>query len=88
MTVSEKTTKKALTDIRTIRQKVFETVSESNKKLTYGELEKRLSQKYEVHKKLLKTAISDLVAGRHLVYTCNFGLLNDFSRNEQPKLQV
>lgn len=73
MTVSEKTAKKALTDSRAIRQKVFETVSESNKKLTYGELEKRLSQKYEVHKKLLKTAISDLVAGRQLVYTYNFG---------------
>ena len=73
MTVSEKTTKKALTDSRAIRQKVFETVSESNKKLTYCELEKRLSQKYALHKKLLKTAISDLVAGRQLVYTYNFG---------------
>ena len=72
-TISEKTTKKALTDSRTIRQKVFETISESKKKLTYGELEKRLSQKYRVHKKPLKTAISDLVAGRQLVYTYNFG---------------
>jgi ribosomal protein L11 methyltransferase len=73
MTVSQETPKKALTDSRAIRQKVFETVSESNKKLTYGELEKRLSQKYAVHKKVLKTAISDLVADRQLVYTYNFG---------------
>ncbi|MBW2575530.1 MAG: 50S ribosomal protein L11 methyltransferase [Deltaproteobacteria bacterium] len=71
--VSEKTTKKALTDSRTIRQKVFETISESKKKLTYGELEKRLSQKYRVHKKPLKTAINDLVADRQLVYTYNLG---------------
>ena len=73
MTVSEKTTKKALTDSRAIRQKVFETVSESNKKLTYGELEKRLSQNFAVHKQVLKTAISELVADRQLIYTYNFG---------------
>lgn len=71
--VFEKTTKKALTDIRAIRQKVFETVSESNKKLTYGELEKRLSLKFAISKKVLKTAISDLVADRQLVYTYNLG---------------
>ena len=73
MTIFEKTTKKALTDIRTIRQKVFETISESKKKLTYGELEKRLSQKFAVPNKKLKTAINDLVADRQLVYTYNFG---------------
>jgi len=71
--VFEKTTKKALTDIRAIRQKVFETVFESNKKLTYGELEKRLSEKFAVPKKVLKTAINDLVADRQLIYTYNFG---------------
>jgi ribosomal protein L11 methyltransferase len=73
MTISQETPKKALTDSRAIRQKVFETVSESNKKLTYGELEKRLSQKFAVHKKALKTAISELVADRQLIYTYNLG---------------
>jgi len=73
MTVSEKTAKNALTDSRAIRQKVFETISESKKRLTPGELKKRLSQKFAIDKKLLKTAISDLVAGRQLVYTYNFG---------------
>ncbi len=73
MTVSEKDVEKAPTNIRAIRQKVFETVSESKKKLTYGELEKRLSQKFAVPKKVLKTAINDLVADRQLVYTYNFG---------------
>ena len=73
MTLSEEATKSMLTDIQTIRRKVFETVSESKKKLTYGELEKRLSQKFAVPKKVLKTAINDLVADRQLVYTYNFG---------------
>lgn len=73
MTVSQAPPKKALTDVRAIRQKVFETVSESNKKLTYGEVEKRLSQKFEVHKKAFKIAISELVADRQLIYTYNLG---------------
>ncbi len=73
MTVSHEPPKKVLTDSRELRQKVFETVSESKEKLTYGELEKRLSQKFVVHKKMLKTAISDLVADRQLVYTYNLG---------------
>jgi ribosomal protein L11 methyltransferase len=73
MNASEEAAKSMLTDIQNIRQKVFETVSESNKKLTYGELEKRLSQKFAVHKKALKTAISELVADRQLIYTYNLG---------------
>ena len=73
MTVSEKTVEKAPANIRAIRQKVFETVSESKEKLTYGELEKRLSQNFAVPKKVLKTAINDLVANRQLVYTYNLG---------------
>jgi len=73
MTVSQAPPKKAITDARAIRQTVFETVSESNKRLTYGELGKRLSQKFAVPKKALKTAISELVADRQLIYTYNFG---------------
>jgi ribosomal protein L11 methyltransferase len=73
MTVSQETAKKTLTDSRELRQKVFETVSESKEKLTYGELEKRLSQKFAVHKKVLKIAINDLVADRQLAYTYNLG---------------
>jgi ribosomal protein L11 methyltransferase len=73
MTVSHKSPEKMLTDVRIIRQKVSETVSESNKKLTYGEVEKRLSQKFAIHKKALKTAINELVADRQLIYTYNLG---------------
>ena len=63
MIVSEKIVEKAPTNINEIRQKVFETVSESKKRLTYGELEKSLSKKFAVPKKLLKTAINELVVG-------------------------
>jgi ribosomal protein L11 methyltransferase len=73
MTVSQETAKKTLTDSKKLRQKVFETVSESKEKLTYGELEKRLSQKIAVSKKVLKTAISELVTDRQLAYTYNLG---------------
>ena len=73
MTAFKKTTKSMLTDIPTICQKVLETVSESNKRLTPGDLEKRLSQKFITEKSLLKTAIRNLVADRELVYTYNFG---------------
>ena len=73
MIVSQEIPKKALTDTRAVRQKVFETVSESSKKLTYGELEKRLSQKFAVPKKALKTAISELVEDRQLIYTYTLG---------------
>jgi ribosomal protein L11 methyltransferase len=73
MTVSQETPKKTLTDSIAVRQKVFETVSESSKKLTFGELEKRLSKKFAVPKKALKTAISELVADRQLIYTYNLG---------------
>ena len=73
MTVSQEIPKKALTDTRAVRQKVFETVSESSKKVTYGELEKRLSQKFAVPKKALKTAISELVEDRQLIYTYTLG---------------
>jgi ribosomal protein L11 methyltransferase len=73
MTASEEAAKNMLTDIQNIRQKVFETVSASNKKLTYGQVEKRLSQKFAVPKKTLKTAISELVADRQLIYTYNLG---------------
>ena len=73
MTVSQKIPKKVIKDSKAIRQKVFETVLKSKKKLTYGELEKRLSIKFAVPKKLLKTAINDLVADRQLIYTYHFG---------------
>ena len=73
MTPSEEAAKSMLTDIQNIRQKVFETVSESSKKVTYGELEKRLSQKFLVPKKALKTAISELVEDRQLIYTYTLG---------------
>ena len=73
MASSYKGTKIILTDIQTIRKEVLETVFESDKKLTPGDLEKRLSQKYIINKKALKAAIRNLVADRELIYTYIFG---------------
>ena len=73
MAASEETAKKMLTDINTIRKKVLETVSESKRRLTPGELEKILSQRLTTDKKAFKTAIRNLVEDRELVYTYNFG---------------
>ncbi len=73
MPTSEKTTGKVLMDIKAIRQKVFETVSESKTRLTPGELEKGLCQKFAADKRVLKTAIRELVADGELAYTYNFG---------------
>ena len=73
MAASRETAKGMLTDIKAIRKKVFETVSESKRRLTPGELEKRLSQRLTTDKKAFKTAIRNLVEDRELVYTYNFG---------------
>jgi len=73
MAGSEETAKRMLTDIKAIREKVFEIVSESKRRLTPGELEKRLPQRLTTDKKALKTAIRNLVEDRELVYTYNFG---------------
>jgi ribosomal protein L11 methyltransferase len=73
MAASGETDKRMLKDIKAIRKKVFETVSKSERRLTPGELEKRLSQRFTTDKKALKTAIRNLVEDRELVYTYNFG---------------
>ena len=73
MAASEEIAKGMLTDIKAIRKKVFETVSESKRRLTLGELEKRLSHRLTTDKKAFKTAIRNLVEDRELVYTYNFG---------------
>lgn len=73
MAASEKTAKKMITDIKEIRKKVFETVSKSKRRMTPGELEKKISQRLTTDKKALKTAIRNLVEDRELVYTYHFG---------------
>lgn len=62
-----------MTDIKAIRKEVLEAVSESKRRLTPGELEKRLSQRFTTDKKAFQTAIRSLVEDRELVYTYNFG---------------
>jgi ribosomal protein L11 methyltransferase len=91
MAASEKTEKRMPKDIKAIRKEVFETVSESERRLTPGELEKRLSQKLTTDKKALKTAIRNLVEDRELVYTYNFGcsfLEKSFNRPTQISKRI
>jgi len=73
MTVPVKTTQKPNKDKEDIRRKVLAMVEESSRRLTPGELKKRLSAKINVDEKALKTAISDLILSRELTYTYQFG---------------
>ncbi|MBW2605788.1 MAG: 50S ribosomal protein L11 methyltransferase [Deltaproteobacteria bacterium] len=73
MTVPVKTTQKPNKDNGTLRRKVLGIVEESSRRLTPGELRKRLSAKKIVDKKALKTAILDLVLSRELKYTYHLG---------------
>jgi ribosomal protein L11 methyltransferase len=73
MTVPVKTTKKPNKDNGTLRRKVLGIIEESSGRLTPGELRKRLLGKIFVDEKALKTAISDLILSRELIYTYQFG---------------
>jgi ribosomal protein L11 methyltransferase len=73
MTVPVKTTQKPNKDNEDIRRKVLAMVEESSRRLTPGELRKRLSVKINGDEKTLKTVISDLVLSRELTYTYQFG---------------
>jgi len=73
MTVPVKTTQKPNKDNEDIRRKVLAMVEESSRRLTPGELRKRLSVKINADEKALKTVISDLVLSRELTYTYQFG---------------
>jgi len=73
MTVPVKTTQMPNKDNEDIRRKVLAMVEESSRRLTPGELRKRLSVKINGDEKTLKTVISDLVFSRELTYTYQFG---------------
>ena len=73
MTAPVKSTKKPNKDNGTIRRKVLAIVEESSRRLTPGELKKRLLGKNFVDQKAIKTAIGDLILSRELKYTYQFG---------------
>jgi len=73
MTAPVKTTKKPNRNNGTLRRKVLAIVEESSRRLTPGELKKRLLGKNFVDEKVLKAAISDLVLSQELKYTYQFG---------------
>jgi ribosomal protein L11 methyltransferase len=69
----EQKAKRVLTDIKTIREAVLETVCKSKNKLTPAELEKRLIQNLGTRKTAIKTAIRKLVDDRELIYSYHYG---------------
>lgn len=73
MTVFVKTAEKQNKDHGTLHRKVLAMVEGSRRRLTPGELKKRLLGKNVVDGKALKSAISDLVLSQELKYTYQFG---------------
>ena len=73
MIVPAKFSKKPNKDNGTIHRKLLAIVEESDRRLTPGELKKRLLKKKNVDAKALETAINDLVLSRELTYTYQFG---------------
>jgi len=74
---------KRLTDIKTIRKEILETVSSSPEKKTPRALEKKASEKYALEKKQIKAVIQDLIDRGELIYTYQYGstfLEKSFSR--------
>lgn len=72
MPASEKI-KRMKADEQVICRKVLDLVDTSHQRMTPGKLQKRLSAKFPVDKKTLKTAIRNLVLNRKLNYTYQFG---------------
>jgi len=73
MTVPVKTTQKPNKDNEDLRRKVLAIVEKSSRRLTPGELRKRLNININVDERSLKTVIGDLVLSRDLTYTYQFG---------------
>jgi len=73
MIVPAKFSKKPNKDNGTIHRKLLAIVEESNRRLTPGELKKRLLGKISVDPEALEAAINDLVLSRELTYTYQFG---------------
>jgi len=71
---NHKTTEaKRLTNIKTIKKAILETVSGSREKITPIALEKIASEKYALGKKQIKSVIQSLIAGGEFVYTYQYG---------------
>jgi ribosomal protein L11 methyltransferase len=73
MTAPGETAKNALTDMLEIRKEVLETVEGSWRRLTPGDLEKTLFNRYDIDKQALKVTLKTLVADGDLAYTYQFG---------------
>ena len=56
-----------------VRENVIRMVATSSTKITPFALEKRVSQKYDLHRKQIKSVISDLVAAGEITYIYEYG---------------
>jgi len=60
-------------DKKAIKKELLDIIEDSRRKITPGEIEKTLSQKYSLTRKEIKSLIRDLVTENFLVYTSHYG---------------
>ena len=60
-------------DKKAIKKELLDIIEDSRRKITQGELEKALSQKYSLTRKEIKLFIRDLVTENFLAYTSHYG---------------
>jgi len=61
------------TDKKAIKQELLDIIEDSRRKITPGEIEKALSQKYSLTRKEIKLLIKGLVTENFLAYTSHYG---------------
>ena len=60
-------------DKKAIKKELLDIIEDSQRKITQGELEKALSQKYSLRRKKIKSFIRELVTENFLMYTTHYG---------------
>jgi len=60
-------------DKKAIKKELLDIIKDSRRKITQGELEKTLSQKYSLKRKEIKPLIKDLLTENFLTYTNHYG---------------
>jgi len=60
-------------DKKAIKKELLDIIEDSRRKITPGEIEKTLSQRYSLRRKAIKELIRDLVTENFLAYTSHYG---------------
>jgi len=71
-------------DHEDLKQKVFDMVASSQKKIKPGDLARTLARSLGIDKKLVKEAISELVSEKKLIYTYTGHNWLEIPRNSLP----